>query len=482
MPEGTWRAVATPTTLRRSGAQQQRGLRQRTVADHPQLAARVAAMPARVRRRLDPVPDPEQARLVGNLADAVSAAGGRALVVGGAVRDAVIAAETNRPLVGKDVDIEVFGLAAGQLETVLSRFGHPDLTGRQFAVFKLGDLDVSLPRTEVKDGAGHRGFTVVPDPSLPPERAAARRDFTCNAISFDPRSGELVDPAGGVGDLRAGLLRHVSEAFDEDPLRVLRAAQFLSRFELTVAPATAGRCRQLVGEADTLPAERRYEEWRKLLSGRRPGAGVHFLDQVGWLAASPPLGQLRQAGQLASTAAALDRHAARRPDDVRQAQVVALATLCHRLPPPGNWQRTAAGTGEQAARFVSTLTNERGLASQVRRTVAHLPVAQRLAAANAQVPDHVLLGLAERAGRLDRLVELAAAAGDEVTARWLAATADRMGVLHGPADPLLRGQDLLDAGLEPGPRIGQLLGEVARARRTGRIRTRQQALQLALAG
>src|SRR6185436_17112639 len=148
------------------------------------------------------------------------------------------------------------------LKEALARVGRVDVVGEAFTVFKVsglegaeGAVDVSLPRRDSKAGPGHRGIAVVGDPDLSVEDAARRRDFTINAMLFDPFAGALVDPFGGERDLAARRLRAVDPAtFGEDPLRALRAVQLAARFELSVEPATARLCAQLpLGE---LPAER----------------------------------------------------------------------------------------------------------------------------------------------------------------------------------------------------------------------------------
>src|SRR5690606_12816221 len=123
--------------------------------------------------------------------------------------------------------------------------------------------DVSLPRKESKTGTGHKGFDVSPDPYLSFEEATSRRDFTINSMLLDPITGELIDLHGGQKDLEAKFLRHTSSAFSEDPLRVLRAMQFVARFELTVAPQTIKLCASI--EPEDLPRERIFAEWEKLL-------------------------------------------------------------------------------------------------------------------------------------------------------------------------------------------------------------------------
>src|SRR5262245_43135779 len=175
------------------------------------------------------------------LANAVRLEGGRALLVGGCVRDMLMANDV------KDWDLEVYQLVPERLREVLDRFGHVNAVGEAFTVYKLGnDLDISMPRRERKSGRGHRAFVIEGEPSMSFEEAARRRDFTINAILKDPLTGEVIDPFNGQADIEKRLLRAVSsDTFVEDSLRVLRAAQFASRFEFDIDPETVALCKDI---------------------------------------------------------------------------------------------------------------------------------------------------------------------------------------------------------------------------------------------
>lgn len=219
---------------------------------------------------------------------------GRPRLVGGGVRDGLLG------LAPKDFDLEVGGVDFEKLHAALRPFGATDIVGRSFGVIKVrsrltgAEYDFSLPRRESKTGAGHRGFAVAPDPDLNDAEAAARRDFTVNAIACDPFSGELIDPHGGRRDLSARVLRHTSAAFVEDPLRVLRAMQLAARFDFTLAPETAALCRSIAGTFSELPLERVWGEWEKWATkAAKPGRGLAVLAETGWLAHFPEIAALR---------------------------------------------------------------------------------------------------------------------------------------------------------------------------------------------
>jgi tRNA nucleotidyltransferase (CCA-adding enzyme) len=187
-------------------------------------------------------------------------------------------------LASKDIDVEVYGIASEPLRSLLDAFGRVDAVGESFTVYKVGGLDVALPRRESKVGRGHRGFEVRGDPSMPVDEAARRRDFTINAIAWDPLADQYLDPFGGRSDLAHRVLRAVDAAtFGDDSLRVLRALQFAARFELTMDEATRQLCR--VTPLDDLPHERIFGELEKLLLvARRPSRGFELGRELGVIA------------------------------------------------------------------------------------------------------------------------------------------------------------------------------------------------------
>jgi tRNA nucleotidyltransferase (CCA-adding enzyme) len=219
---------------------------------------------------------------------------GRPRLVGGGVRDWLLGLEP------KDFDLEVGGVHFEQLHRALAPFGSTDIVGRSFGVIKVrsratgAEYDFSLPRRESKTGAGHRGFAVEPDASLTDGVAAARRDFTINAIALDPFTGEIIDPHGGRTDLQRRILRHTSQAFVEDPLRVLRGFQLAARFDLSLAPETAALCRSIADTFSELPVERVWGEWEKWATKAiRPSRGLTVLEESGWLKHFPEIAALR---------------------------------------------------------------------------------------------------------------------------------------------------------------------------------------------
>jgi tRNA nucleotidyltransferase (CCA-adding enzyme) len=205
------------------------------------------------------------------LAEIVKQNGGRAMLVGGCVRDELMKIEP------KDWDLEIYGIEPQRLREILDSFGKVDAVGEAFTVYKLGnDLDVALPRRERKIARGHKGFVVEGDKNMSFAEAAKRRDFTINAILKDALTGEIIDCYNGQEDIKNKILRVVSrETFAEDSLRVLRAAQFAARFEFEIDAETVEICRSI--DLTDLPKERIWGEFEKLLlKSEKPSIGLRY--------------------------------------------------------------------------------------------------------------------------------------------------------------------------------------------------------------
>ncbi|WP_354214902.1 HD domain-containing protein [Arthrobacter sp. UYCo732] len=228
--------------------------------------------------------------------DALRAAGGRPLIVGGAVRDGLLSRTQGGTVDSMDVDIEVYGLSKEEVRRALP--GDVNEFGQAFGVFNTSlngqDFDVTLPRQDNKTGDGYRGFVVDTDPDMPFETAFARRDFTMNAMGWDSETGELVDPLGGRADLGAGILRHTGNKFSEDPLRVLRGVQFAGRFNMELAPETAELCHEMAPAFDQLHKDGIWKQFRKLSTeGTHISKALEALHASGWEKHFPGLAATR---------------------------------------------------------------------------------------------------------------------------------------------------------------------------------------------
>lgn len=213
------------------------------------------------------------------LAEAVDRLGGCSYFVGGYVRDLIMGDA------GKDIDIEIHGLTPDQLKCILDSLGQRLDIGESFGIFGLKgySLDIAMPRKETCRGRGHRDFDVFVDPHIGTLGAAKRRDFTINAMMQNVLSGEIIDHFGGRDDLKSGIIRHVNdESFAEDPLRVLRGAQFASRFEFKIADETIDLCKSM--DLSTLARERIIGEMEKaLLKAEKPSIFFESLREMNQL-------------------------------------------------------------------------------------------------------------------------------------------------------------------------------------------------------
>lgn len=435
--------------------------------------------------------------LVGDLApvrrvvELLLAAGGKPYMVGGCVRDALLRA----PVV--DIDIEVYGLGSRQIEAALRKEFGIITVGAAFGVTKLKDfpVDVSVPRRENRTGVKHADFDVQADPTMTPKDAAERRDFTLNAILWDPISGEIVDPWQGQKDLDDRVLRHVSPKFSEDPLRVLRAMQFAARFEFTVAPETVALCASL-SQAD-LPPERLMEEWTKLiLRGVKPSVGLNFLRDCGWSKFYPELYAMIGVPQdpewhpegcvWTHTALCLDAFAKERKGDRDEDLIVGLALLLHDIgkatttkkePHDNRWH--AYGHEEEsfnlAPKFLGQITREVKLIESI------LPLvrwhAQPWELFRAKAGDAAVRRLANKVVRIDRLVRVDEAdrkgRGSKSTAEpspqgiWLTERAAALHLEDSAPKRIVLGRHLIALGHKPAGWFSEVLEEAFEAQLDG---------------
>ena len=442
--------------------------------------------------------DPELLAAKRAVCEVVSAGGGRAFLVGGSVRDAAVGVPA------KDLDIEVYGIQSEQLVELLSAKFAIDMVGQAFGVIKIKHLpiDISLPRRESKTGLGHKGFHVLSDPQMSPEEAASRRDFTINAMALDLASGELLDPYGGLGDLEAGILRHTSEKFIEDPLRVLRGMQFAARFDMAVAPETVRLCREI--EPEDLSRERIFEEWRKLvLKGQKPSRGLAFLHECGWVQYFPELAALIDCDQepewhpegdvWTHTLHCMDAFAAERIGDEWEDLVVGFAVLCHDLGKPETTHfengkirslgHSEAGVAPTRA-FLDRMTRQEELVAAVTPLVVHHLRPKELF--DAKAGDGAVRRLAERVGRIDRLVRVARADSQgrppipfdgDPAGEWLLERARALDVRDSAPKPIIMGRHLIQLGLNPGPEFGPILRACYDAQIDGKFGTLEEGIE-----
>ncbi|MGK0289670.1 MAG: tRNA nucleotidyltransferase (CCA-adding enzyme) [bacterium] len=425
--------------------------------------------------------------------------GGKALLVGGSVRDAFFQIPT------KDLDLEVYGIQPEKLKQILAQKFSIDLVGQAFGVLKIRgkEIDISIPRRESKIGQGHKGFETASDPNMSIKEAASRRDFTLNSIFYDPLEEKLIDPYNGLADLEKNILRHTSDKFSEDPLRVLRGMQFAARFDLQVASETTQLSQTIALEG--LAKERIFEEWKKLiLHGKKPSAGLRFLRDSKWIRFFPELENLIDCPQSPHwhpegdvwihTLHCMDAYSLERIGDDWEDLVVGMTVLCHDFGKPTTTIINDAGkisskkhemVGKKIAQqFLDRMTNQQGLFDQVAPLIFdHLSPSQ-FYRNNAR--DNAVRRLATRVGRIDRLVRVARADqrgrppipwDDFPAGAWLLEKAKNLKVEKSGPDAIVLGRHLIQLGVTPSPQFKVFLDQCYEAQLDGEITTIEEGIE-----
>ena len=400
------------------------------------------------------------------IAGEIRDAGGRAFLVGGWVRDALLGKDC------RDYDVEVYDITQDELVPILKKYGRTNLVGKAFGVIHLAmkglSLDFSFPRTESKVGYGHRGFVVHTDEKLSFKEAALRRDFTINAMGMELPELTLCDPYNGIGDLKARVLRHVGPAFAEDSLRILRGVQLASRFGCTLAPETVELCRTL--SLDDLSVERLFEEFKKwLLKPGKPSLGLRaFLD----IKLDEYFPEIRPfEGSWEALGAVLDNMAELRDgsglSDTQAMDFAFAALLC--------------GNADGALDFLTRITNENHLLKNVPLL---LPVLRHL---DESIADDApaLRRLAVKLSGLKLLCLLVKClpgdyfrTPDFATALWNAAA--KYDLLDAAPQPYLTGKKLLDMGVKPGKQMGDIIKQSFELQLDGKITSAEEAAAWAM--
>jgi len=433
----------------------------------------------------------------------------KAILVGGSVRDYFL----KLPI--KDYDIEVYGLEKLEdLEKILLDYGSVNLVGKSFGVLKFtyeGETyDFSFPRTEQKVAQGHKGFEVLCHGMLTFKEAAVRRDFTINALGYEIEKKAFLDPFNAKLDIEKKTLRHInSKTFVEDPLRVYRAVQFCARFEYTLAPETFKLCQSIVeqGELESLPKERLYEEFKKLLlKANRPSLGFALMRELGIIKKYyPELHALIDVAQnpiwhpegdvWTHTLMALDKMVMllkheNEKDDLK----MMYAILCHDLGKATHTQVTAekiSAIGHELAGIEPTKTFMYRLSDEHDFIDALLPLVEHHLAPSIYfrngVKDKTIRKLSTkvniealvcvaRADFLGRTTE-ASLKGVYEAGDWLLKKSKSLGVEKNPPKPFLQGRDLISLGLHPSKAFKTLLDKVYLAQLNGTILTKEEALR-----
>ncbi len=386
------------------------------------------------------------------ISEDIRSTGGRAFLVGGFARDSLLGINGKT----RDFDIEVYSINQEKLLEILSRHGKPNLIGKAFGVIHLSrhgiHYDFSFPRTESKIGTGHRAFDVQTDSNLTFEEAARRRDFTINAMGMELPNLELIDPYNGRKDLEDKILRHVSEAFAEDSLRVLRGVQFAARFELVAAKETVELCKTL--SLSDLSRERIEEEFRKwLLKGVKPSFGLDFFCQAGLQKMFFEIGF--EGGDLGKILDYLAKH--KNGLNSQEAEIIMFAgLLCLPSAKPLDFLKKWIPVNILLKK-VPALLNSLPLLninskSDLRRCA--------LKAGGLKLPAMLKSGIQNDS----EIYSEAQKIGSE------------MGIWEKSPEPFITGQILLDMGFKPGPKFGEIIKLVFEMQLKGEVRNKEEAI------
>ncbi|MCF6340703.1 MAG: CCA tRNA nucleotidyltransferase [Sulfurimonas sp.] len=361
------------------------------------------------------------------------------IIVGGFVRDSLLNTGS------KDIDIEVYGIKSFErLEDILKEFGNISSVGKSFGVckliFKNYDLDFSLPRSDNKTHAGHRGFEVTIDPNLDFKTATSRRDFTINSIGYDVINKELLDPFNGVADLKNKILKAVDEkSFIQDPLRVLRAAGFCARFELNIDNNLLILCKKMVYKnmLNELPKERIFGEIQKLfLKAKKPSIGFKLLKSFGGDIYSENIYLLDNIKLTKNSKTNI---------------VLMLATLCH------NYKT------DDAIEFIEKLSDEKDILKRV------LPLIQNHQKIKIKLSNYELYKLATEVKIEELLILCQTIYGNKIykTINSIKERTIKLNILNKKLIPLLRGKNILKLGFKPSLEFSKILNNAYEAQMKG---------------
>ncbi|MDR0418247.1 MAG: polynucleotide adenylyltransferase [Puniceicoccales bacterium] len=431
----------------------------------------------------------ENCRDLRTIVDLLHINGGHCYLVGGCVRDYLLG------LRSQNFDLEVFGLSSEKIVEILNPSYKIDRVGKSYGILKIRgcDIDIGIPRQEQKMGPLHTDFAVQEDPFLPLEQAIRRRDFTINSIYFDIKNQQIIDPFHGKEDLQQKILRHTSECFSEDPLRVLRGMQFCARFQLTPAPETIELCQTL--SIHSLSPERIYQEFDKLLvQGTQPSLGLNFLRQTDWLKFFPEIHRLVGIEQnpishpegdvFVHTCCALDAFAKNRTQNVSDDLILGFALLCHDFGKPATTTKDGKGIHSYwheiagilpAKNFMERLRVPKRIMLQV-LTLVQYHIEPRLFFKR-KASDGELRRLSYNVHRLDLLILMGycdcfgrVKHNDEIRS-WMTERAGNLGILNAPPRAIIQGRHLIELSLSPCKDFSKILLKTYFAQLNGNFST-----------
>lgn len=393
--------------------------------------------------------------------DKIKAREAKAIIVGGYIRDTLLGLDSS------DIDIEVYNVENFlDLQNILEEFGNLNLVGKSFGVCKLKienfDFDFTLPRVDSKIASGHQGFDIKIDKNLSFTDAARRRDFSINAMGFDVDSKTLLDPFNGLEDLKNKTLKMVdSSTFIEDPLRVLRAVSFCSRFNFLMHKKLYDLCIDMINHdaLQELPKERIYEEIKKiLLKSAKPSIGFKLLKDLGALKYFKYLNLLTK-NDCDLIISSLDRLASTKLTNTKTNEILMLALLCYKF------------DEDQTKEFITSLSDDKLLLKEVLILLSN--TSKFLELSSCKVSDYDIYKLATFVN-IEHLYILCDALFG--VSKIIALRAKELGVIEKKLKAFLKGRDLVALGLEPSPDFSKILDVSYDAQMRGEFSSKKEAL------
>jgi len=371
------------------------------------------------------------------------------IIVGGYIRDKLLNLDS------KDIDIELYGIESLQeLETILEEFGEVNSVGKSFGVCKLQfeelDIDFSLPRTDNKVSEGHRGFKITTDSSLDFKTASSRRDFTINSMGYDIKEKKLLDPFNGRVDIYNGVLKAVDILkFDEDPLRVLRAVQFASRFNFELSQELFLKCKGMLQNTvlNELPKERIFVEIQKLLlKSPKPSLGLSLLKKLDGFIYFKELASLSM-GEFERLLKRVD-YLAKQKIENRDRKLALFLTLM-----------SSDLSQEKSLAFLTSMTDKKELLSEV----IGMNKKQTLVLKSFKDYDLYRLAMFVNIESFMLFAEALNLGENLQTINRLRDRAKSLSIFEHKAEALLQGRDLIALGLKPSIEFSKLLSEAYEA-------------------
>ncbi len=385
------------------------------------------------------------------------------IIIGGYIRDSLLKKES------KDIDIELYGINSfSKLEDILKEFGDVNSVGKSFGVCKLKvddlDLDFSFPRIDSKIDSGHKGFKVKIDSSLDFKTATSRRDFTINAIGYDIQTKQILDPFNGQEDLKNKILKAVDiKKFADDPLRVLRAIQFSSRFNLSIDNELFKTCNNMIKDSllDELPKERIFIEVQKLLlKSLSPSSGIKLLNSIGGFNYFTEFKNMNLS-KLEKTYKAIDTMSSLKTTNNKTNTILMLSVLCYQL------------SADKCETFLSKLTNDKNLFNKVLSLVKHQNDIDfeffndydiYILATKVTIKEFVLFSIAISQTKIE-----------SKNINSLKIRAKELGVLHKEVKAIVQGKDIIHFGLKPSKEFSKILHRAYIAQISGLFQTKEEA-------